>query len=74
MGPVFLFCLSSLSFGLSGFFLNASEDSHDISRSVLFMLMLIFSEDIVDISISACRLVDSFTFMPMSKWPRWITT
>ena len=35
--------------------LCASEDSHDISISIssFLMLMLMFSEDIVDISISA---------------------
>ena len=65
--PVFT-CDASISINISIRRLCASEDSRDISISISFllimlMLMLKFSEDIVDISISARSLTDSLTLM-----------
>ena len=50
-----LYLLTYLLINISIRSLCASEDSHDISISIssFLMLMLMFSEDIVDISISA---------------------
>ena len=44
---------TSISINISIRSLCTSEDSRDISISFFLMLMLMFSEDIVDISISA---------------------
>ena len=62
VAPV-LTCDARISINISIGSLCTSEDSRDISISVSFLQM--FSEDIVDISISARRLADRLALMLM---------
>ena len=56
ISPVGFTCDASISLNVSVRHLCASEDGRDISINFLLMLMLMFSEDIVDLSIK-CSLI-----------------